>query len=241
MRVLLFALLLVVGDMAQAWAAGLPTLWVVGDSTAHIGGDAEVSTDGREGWGSPFDGYWNPAKIRVVNAAMAGRSSRTFRREGLWADVLRQVHPGDFVLIQFGHNDPGALDDAKGRGSLPGLGEETREVAVAGRPETVHTFGWYLRQYIAETRAKRAMPIVLSVTPRDIWTDGRVELGLGHYREWAQQIAATEQVPFVDVTGLVGARIRRWGRGRSRRCFPSTTPTPALLERSLRQGSRWRG
>src|SRR6185503_7303801 len=97
----------------------LPTLFVIGDSTANN------NANGARGWGDPFVGYFDPAKINVLNRARAGRSSRTFFAEGLWEKVLQEMKPGDFVLIEFGHNDGGPLDTGRARGSLFGTGEET--------------------------------------------------------------------------------------------------------------------
>src|SRR3954451_15975687 len=146
----------------------LPTIWIAGDSTAARGRGAA-----QQGWGVPFADYFDPAKINVANRARGGRSSRTFVNEGLWDQLLADVKKGDTVLIQFGHNDGGPVDKAPARGSLPGLGEETQEIenATTHRPETVHTFGWYLRKMIADTRAKGANPIVLSLTLRNVWKD----------------------------------------------------------------------
>ena len=96
------------------------------------------------------------------------------------------------MLIQFGHNDAGAINDtSRARGSLPGLGEETQEIdnLLTGKHEVVHTFGWYLRKMIADTRAKGATPIVLTLTVRDIWHDGRIERGSGSYSPWASEVA----------------------------------------------------
>src|SRR3954463_8372489 len=84
----------------------LPTLFIVGDSTVHNG------TRGQVGWGEPGAAFFDPAQVRVVNRAIGGRSSRTFQTEGRWDKVLAELKPGDFVLIQFGHNDGGPLDDA---------------------------------------------------------------------------------------------------------------------------------
>ena len=225
-------------DVMQAATAQAPTLWIVGDSTANIGGDAAVTTTGRLGWGTPFAAYFGPAKIRVVNAAKAGRSSRTFLNQGLWARVLGQLRPGDIVLIQFGHNDPGAIDDAKARGSLHGIGDDTQTVTRPdGQTETVHTFGWYLRTYIHDTRSKGALPIVLSVTPRNIWTDGKVEMGLGHYREWAQAVAQAENTDYVDVTGIVARAYEKLGQAKVTTFFPldhtHTDPEGAALTAKL--------
>src|SRR5438309_11215562 len=100
--------------------------------------------------------------------------------EGLCDKVLSEMKRGDFVLIQFGHNDAGAINDAtRARGSLPGLGEETQEIdnLLTKQHEVVHTFGWYMRKMIMDTKAKDATPIVLSLTVRNIWRDGCVARG----------------------------------------------------------------
>src|SRR6185437_8639618 len=143
----------------------LPTVFIVGDSTARNQADL--------GWGDHFAHYFDTARINVANRARAGRSSRTFIHEGSWNRVLAEMKPGDFVLLQMGHNDGGNLDGPKARGSLKGLGDETKDVTLPdGHTETVHTNGWYMRKYIADTRAKKATPILLSLTIRNIWKDG---------------------------------------------------------------------
>ena len=202
-------------------ASQLPTLFIVGDSTAHVSPDPALGDKQRVGWGTPFPAYFDPSKIRVVNAAAAGRSSRTFITEGKWDGVVQQLRPGDFVLINFGHNDPGDIGTGKDRGSLPGIGDETRDITRAdGTHETVHTFGWYLRKYIADTRAKGATPILISVTPRNIWTDGKVEMGLGHFREWAAEVARQEDVDYVDLTGIVARQYDHMGEQKVSAFFP---------------------
>jgi lysophospholipase L1-like esterase len=202
-------------------SAGLPTLYIVGDSTANIHGDGEVSTQNRVGWGTPFPRYFDENKVRVVNAASAGRSSRTFINEGKWEAVTEQLRAGDFVLIQFGHNDPAEVDTGKARGSLPGVGDDTKDITDReGKREIVHTFGWYLRKYVQDTRSKGATPILLSVTPRNIWTDGKPEVGLGHFREWAAQVAPEEDVDYVDVSGIVSREYAKLGPEKVAAFFP---------------------
>src|SRR3954471_2528402 len=101
----------------------LPTIFIVGDSTANTHGNGAL------GWGDPFISYFDMQKVNVVNRARAGRSSRTFITEGLWDKVVADMKKGDFVLIELGHNDGGAVNDAsRARGSLPGLGDETQEI-----------------------------------------------------------------------------------------------------------------
>ena len=83
----------------------LPTVFIAGDSTAANNNQEAV------GWGVPFPSFFDPTKINVVNRARGGRSSRTFITEGLWDKLLADVKQGDFVLIQFGHNDAGAINE----------------------------------------------------------------------------------------------------------------------------------
>jgi lysophospholipase L1-like esterase len=147
------------------------------------------------------------------------------------------VKPGDFVLIQFGHNDgglnlpgaeavpdqglaPGATPPPlppgiplRGRASLPGIGEETMEVENPRThvKETVHTFGWYLRKYVADTRAKGATPILCSLVPRKIWLHGKIRRNTSTYRGWTQQVAEQEKTAFVDLNEIIAERYDAMG------------------------------
>jgi lysophospholipase L1-like esterase len=181
----------------------LPTIWIAGDSTAQNG--SPVAT----GWGRMFGDYFDPAKVNVVNRALGGRSSRTFITEGHWDKLVAGLKAGDSVLIQFGHNDGAARNGPRiARGSLDGLGEETEDIdnVVTKQKETVHTFGWYVRKMIADTRAKGATPILLSLTVRDYWKDGKVERGSGRYGEWSRELAGAEKTAFIDHTRLIADR-----------------------------------
>jgi lysophospholipase L1-like esterase len=190
--------------------AQTPTLFVAGDSTAS-------NTD-HQGWGDPFADYFDAAKVTVLNRARAGRSARTFLSEGLWDKLLADVKPGDYVLIQFGHNDGGAPDQPPGRGDLAGTGEETQQVG----PELVHTYGWYIRKFVTDTKAKGANPIVLSLTVRSIWEGDKVERGSGSGRfgRWSQQVADAEKVPFVDVTNIIADEYEKLGQAKITPLFP---------------------
>lgn len=203
----------------------LPTIFIAGDSTAARG-----KGETQQGWGVPFADYFDVAKINVANHARGGRSSRTFITEGLWDRLLADVKAGDWVLIQFGHNDGGAINEeppgstkpVRARGSLPGLGDETRDIVnvLTHQPETVHTFGWYLGKMIADVKAKGATPIVLSPTVRSIWKDGKVERGPGPYRQWSREAAHRVGVPFVDVTRLVADDFQVRGEAAVRALYP---------------------
>jgi lysophospholipase L1-like esterase len=115
---------------------------------------------------------------------------------------MAMVKPGDFVMIQFGHNDNGA------RGPLPGIGEESgeRENPRTKEKSVLHTWGWYLRQDIAEVRAKGATPIVCSLVPRKIWKDGKIQRNKDAHAGWAEQVAASEHVAFLDLNELIAQR-----------------------------------
>ncbi|HEV2710741.1 MAG TPA: rhamnogalacturonan acetylesterase [Edaphobacter sp.] len=190
----------------------LPTVFVVGDSTARNQADL--------GWGDHFAHYFDTTRINVANRAHAGRSSRTFINEGSWDRVLAEMKPGDFVLLQMGHNDGGDLDGPKARGTLKGLGEETKEVTLPdGHTETVHTYGWYIRKYIADTRAKKATPILLSLTIRNIWKDGHIERDMGYDAE-LKQLASEEHVAYVDMATVEADRLETTGQEKTALLFP---------------------
>src|SRR5262249_49789801 len=105
----------------------LPDLFLIGDSTVRNGrGDG---SNGQWGWGEPLVDRFDSAKVNVVNRAVGGLSSRTYLTQGHWKRVLAMLKRGDVVIMQFGHNDNGPLDDAaRARGTLKGTGEETQEI-----------------------------------------------------------------------------------------------------------------
>ena len=195
----------------------LPTVFIIGDSTARNQADL--------GWGDHFSHYFDTTRINVANRARAGRSSRTFITEGSWDRVLAEMKRGDYVLIQMGHNDGGALDGPKARGSLKGLGDETKDVTLPdGHSETVHTYGWYIRKYIADTRAKGATPILLSLTIRNIWRPGpdgkpHIERDMGYDAE-LKQLAYQEHVAFVDMATVEANRLEAAGPEKTALLFP---------------------
>jgi lysophospholipase L1-like esterase len=182
-------------------------VFIIGDSTVNN------STKGQQGWGTPLARFFDLTKVHVENRARGGRSSRSFLREGLWDQVAAQVRPGDFVLIQFGHNDGGGLGKSD-RASLKGTGGETQEAVdfKTGKAETVHTYGWYLNRYVADGKAKGAIPIVLSPVPRNIWKDGKVARSSKDYGKWAGEVAQQAGVPLVDLNELIAQRYESDGQ-----------------------------
>jgi lysophospholipase L1-like esterase len=217
-RVIGAALVFVVGVTLVAEVSAKPTLYLIGDSTVKNGrGDGG---GGLWGWGQVFDNHFDLDEINVENHALGGRSSRTFLTEGRWQRVLDQLEPGDFVLIQFGHNDGGQLFEGnRPRASLKGNGDETRDgvVEMTGDAETVHSYGWYLRRYIADAQAKGATPIVLSLVPRNRWHDDHVIRSADDYGRWASEAARDGKAPFIDLNELVSLRYEAIGEETVRR------------------------
>ncbi len=196
---------------------GLPTLFIVGDSTARNQADL--------GWGDHLAHYFDTTKINVANRARAGRSSRTFINEGSWAKVLAEMKAGDFVLIQMGHNDGGDLAGTKPRGSIKGIGNEQQQITLLdGHQELVHTYGWYIRHYIDDTRGKQANPILLSLTIRNIWKPDstgipRIERDMGYDAELAQ-LAKEQDIPYVDMATIEADRLEALGPEKTALLFP---------------------
>ncbi len=178
-----------------------PILFIVGDSTVHNFGRGE------RGWGDLIGKYFDDKKIHVENHALGGRSSRTFITQGWWDKVLTNSKPGDFVLIQMGHNDGGALDDTnRARGSIGGLGEDTKDIfnPITQKPETVHTYGWYLRKYINDAHAKGMTAILCTPIPHCPTQEVHAgEIEKNEHVRLATAVAENEKVPFIHLNQIV--------------------------------------
>jgi lysophospholipase L1-like esterase len=193
-----------------------PTLYIIGDSTVRNTNEPQM------GWGSLIDAFFDTTKINVANHAMAGRSSRSFTNEGRWQKVNSLLKPGDFVMMQFGHNDGSYPDTtAKNRGTLKGFGEEAVELFFAdGRKETVHTYGWYIRQFVRSTKAKGATPIVLSMIPRNVFKEGKVVRADNDFGKWAKEVAMQEGAFFIDLNRITADKYDQWGPDKVKEFFP---------------------
>lgn len=135
--------MIVVAVMALAFKPDTPTIYIIGDSTAAEKNISNGSTE--RGWGMVLQGFFDEG-IRVENHAVNGRSTRSFYNEGRWKKVIDKVKPGDYVIIQFGHNDEKPQPD--------------RHTDVGT------TFDAHLAQYAIETKAKGATPILMSPVVR---------------------------------------------------------------------------
>ena len=192
----------------KAANAALPTVHIVGDSTVRSGGTGV----GLWGWGERIAPFFDPAKINVVNHAIGGRSARTFYTEGRWDKVAAALKPGDFVIIQFGHNDGGRIGDPanKHRADGTGLGDETvPDTRADGTPELVHTFGWYMAQFVDSAKAKGATVIVCSPIPhKQRWEQGR---DFASFAQWDEELAQKHGAQFFDLTLVVTAAYKKAG------------------------------
>jgi lysophospholipase L1-like esterase len=193
-----------------------PTLYIIGDST--------VRNNNKEqwGWGTLISDLFDSTKITVSNNAIAGRSSRSFTNEGRWRRVDSLLKPGDFVMMQFGHNDGSYPDtSAKNRGTLKGTGEDTVLLEFAdGHKETAHTYGWYIRQFVKDAKAKGAIPIVLSMIPRNVWKDGKVARATNDFGRWAKEVADEEGAFFIDLNAITADKYDQWGPDKVKEYFP---------------------
>lgn len=183
-------------------AGGKPALIVTGDSTIQ---NKDSDPDGMWGWGSVLETVFDPEKITLVNAGKAGRSARTFLNEGRWEKVYNAIQPGDFVVIQFGHNDIGFLARAPFRAELPGNGNEKKVFFMPDRRinEGIYSYGWYLRKFIDDVREKGGIPILVSLTPRNEWPDGKMERRIkDNYGDWCSEVVKQTGVDYVDMHNI---------------------------------------
>lgn len=201
-----------------------PSLYAIGDSTVKNGkgkGDG-----GLWGWGNYIGDYFDTSKIHVENEALGGTSSRTFQSMGLWDKVLNRLKPGDFVLMQFGHNDNGALDDtARARGTIRGNNEESREIynPLTKKQEVVHSYGWYIRKFITDIRSKGATAVVLSPIPRNSWKDAKVNRASEDYGKWAAEAAQQEGVLFIDLNKIIADQYDKEGEEKVKATYFTST------------------
>ena len=182
-----------------------PTLYCIGDSTVKNGrGDGGGNM---WGWGDLLYPLFDTTKIKIENHALGGTSSRTFITRDLWSKVLSKLQKGDYVIMQFGHNDNGALDDtSRARGTIKGIGDSAREIynPILKKQEVVHTYGWYLTKMVNEAKEKGAIPIICSPIPRNDWKDGKaIRYNGTSYGLWAQQTAAATGTFFIDLNKLI--------------------------------------
>lgn len=171
---LIAALSILTPACAESLATPCLTIAIVGDSTVST----YAPSHPLRGWGQMLSSFLDD-KVRVINLAIPGMSTRTFRPTGNWDKAL-QSHP-DFVLIQFGHNDSHA----------------------PGRPESTDAGGEFtanLERYIAEARAAGVTPILVTPMHRRVFTpQGLLTTELQPYAAATQSVAQKLNVPLIDL------------------------------------------
>jgi rhamnogalacturonan acetylesterase len=205
-----------------ATAAGKPTIFVCGDSTAKNSGNGKNGSP-VAGWGTPIATFFDPEKVTVNNVGHAGTSSLSYYG-GDWPRVLPLIKAGDYVLLVFGIND----------GTTPnGIGDEV--VQGRGGAET-HTYGWYMSKMATDAMGKGAKVYFLTVTTRNIWTNPKVKFtdatpqgalpadydpkedriergtGGGKYTAWQKEVGAKLHVPVFDLTNYCADLDEKMGR-----------------------------
>jgi lysophospholipase L1-like esterase len=153
-------------------------VYLVGDSTMAF---YDASRFPQAGWGMPFANYFDSSVI-VDNRARGGRSSKSFMSENLWKPITENLEEGDYVLIQFGHNDAANSKDHPKRYAAP---EDYKKNLII---------------YVTETRNKKANPVLVTpVTRRKFDANGKAEESHTAYSKMVKDVAAEYKVPMVDL------------------------------------------
>lgn len=164
------------------------TVWMVGDSTMCVYDSARFPLTG---WGMPFARYFDTTVV-VKNRARGGRSTRTFISEGLWRKVQDSLMPGDYVLIQFGHNDESA--NYPDRYTPPADFEKN------------------LTWMVSEVRKEKAIPVLITPVSRRKFNDSGKALETHPiYSPIVRQVAARTKVALIDLDSLSLALYQRFG------------------------------
>lgn len=194
-----------------------PTLYIIGDSTVRNTNRPQY------GWGEIINGFFDTTQLNISNQAMAGRSTRSFIKEGRWDKVLATLKKGDYVMMQFGHNEGSMPDTSKAgyRGVLKGTGDETVDLHWKDSSiEIVHTYGWYLKKFATDAQAKGAIPIICSMIPRNEFREGKVQRAGNDYGKWAKEIAASTGAFFIDLNNITADKYDALGADEVKKFFP---------------------
>ena len=176
-------------------------IWMVGDSTMAA---KKPERDPESGWGVELATFFS-SDVTVKNHAASGRSSKSFVSEKRWAAVLDSIQPGDYVVIQFGHND------------------EKPDSTLHTNPFT--TYKQYLKKYIDETRLKKGNPIVCSsIVRRHFDSDGKLKDTHGDYIKASRENAVETNTPFIDMEAKSRKLISDLGPEKSKSLFVFCNP-----------------
>jgi lysophospholipase L1-like esterase len=193
-RNLLLLVLPLIASVVTVHAA--PRIYMIGDSTMA---NKPLNLPER-GWGMALGAFFQEG-VTVENHAVNGRSTRSFIDEGRWEKVRTALAPGDFVIIQFAHND-----------------EKKEDPVRYTNPAT--TFRDNLRRFIAETRARKAIPILATpVARRKFDPSGKLIDTHGLYPDAVRAVAKEKKVPLLDLTQSTATWLQAAGDEPSRRFF----------------------
>lgn len=175
-------------------------IFIAGDSTASI---KETKYYPETGWGMPFVYFWD-STVTVVNKAKNGRSTSSFRNEGLWKQIMDEAGEGDYVLIQFGHND---------------------EVPTKKTYTTETEFRNNLVQYVKETREKKTTPVLITpVARRKFDSSGNIVGTHDVYAQIVRDVAKAENVPLIDLDKKAQQLYQQMGAETSKLLFNYLEP-----------------
>ena len=179
-------------------------MYIIGDSTVKTGqgkGENEMW-----GWGSFIPEFFDTTKIRIENHAIGGRSSRTFITEGRWETLLPKFKKGDYLLVQFGHNDESPVNDTlRARGTIKGTGPESQDIfnLITKKQEIVYSFGHYMRKYSVEAQARGVTVILCSPVPRNNFDEnGKIKRPYPFYQQWTKEVAEETKAGFINLHEL---------------------------------------
>jgi lysophospholipase L1-like esterase len=177
-------------------------IYFIGDSTASV-----YASDlyPRMGWGQPLGELFASACATVVDKALSGRSSKSFYDEGDWTPVQSALKSGDYVLIEFGHND-----------------EKSDDPVRYTDPET--TYKQYLTKYVQDSRAKQAVPILITSINRNDWSGTSLSDTHGQYPPAVRELAQSLRVPLIDMTALTKTYFERLGQAETTKLFMDLAP-----------------
>ena len=193
--------ILLLSLLGLAPAGPKPTIFLVGDSTMA---NKPVEDNPERGWGQLLPSFFEPGVV-IKNYAVNGRSTKSFIDEHRWDSVLAQLKSGDWVMIQFGHNDEKEADP-------------TRYAAPQGAYKT------NLERFVKEARAKGAHPVLITPVARRKFTNGVLEDTHGEYPAVVRAVAAAMQVPLVDLQQSSQALLKQEGEQGSVKMFRTTPP-----------------
>ncbi len=176
-----------------------PRIFLIGDSTCA---DKTIEEYPETGWGTPFASFFDSAFVE--NHAKNGRSTKSFIEEERWEKVMEQLNPGDYVFIQFGHND-----------EVP---------SKVGRYTTPNEFQSNLRKFINGSKSKGAKPVLLTPVTRRSYEAGKLKNTHEAYAKLIREVATQEQIPLIDMTQKSMSLLKDLGEDKSTLLYLHLTP-----------------